>query len=69
MKKRQRLYYDKFLKAKTGISRNDLASASDYISIIASNSNRYDFQPIGLELKSMSYGSFVHDGIYIFCIK
>lgn len=59
------LYYDQFL-TKTGISRNDLASASDYISIIASNSNRYEVEPIGLELKSMSYGTFVHDGYIYF---
>lgn len=54
-------YYDKFLD-KSNVKHNDLTSASDYIEIIAKNSNRYDFEPIPLDLKSMSYGTFVHDG-------
>lgn len=57
--------YDRFLN-KTGILNEGFSSSSDYLKIIAKNSNRYQIKALPLNSKGTDYGSFVQDGVLYF---
>ncbi|CAM1361379.1 WD40-like Beta Propeller Repeat [Tenacibaculum sediminilitoris] len=58
-KKKAAHLYNKFLKA-SGVLNNDFTSSEDYLKIIAENSNRYNTEPIPINLEGIDYGTFVY---------
>ena len=57
--------YDKFLN-KTGVMNEGLSSSSDYLNIIAKNSNRYHIKALPINSDDTDYGAFVQDGVLYF---
>lgn len=57
--------YDRFMD-RTGILNNEFSSSSDYLKIIAKNSDRYQVKALPINSNGTDYGAFVQDGVLYF---